>query len=61
MYQLSDFKRGSRIRICPSSDWFMRGETHATVTTVGRKYLTVRGQLSNKSFRLHVDHVLELL
>jgi hypothetical protein len=60
MFELSDFKRGDRIRIHPASDWFMRGETHARVTVVGRKYLTVKGERSNTSFKLHVDHVLEI-
>jgi hypothetical protein len=58
MFELSDFKRGDRIRIHPASDWFMRGETHARVTV--RKYLTVKGERSDKSFKLHVDHVLEI-
>ena len=44
--KLADYKPGMRVRIHPASDWFMRGETHAIVKTVGRKRLTLQGERS---------------
>lgn len=61
-------KPGERIRIHPASDWFMRGETHATVCFVrthsagsGYSRLRVQGERSGKRFWLSIDNVLEVL
>ncbi|MGO7308733.1 hypothetical protein ACCS91_33300 [Rhizobium ruizarguesonis] len=61
MYVLKDFRPRDRIRIHPATDLFMRGETHATITTVGRKFLTIKGQRSGRTFRILPEHVLEKL
>lgn len=59
---------GERVRIHPACDWFMRGETYATVNfyrkhSAGRNYgrLRVTGERSGKRFWLSLDNVIEIL
>lgn len=49
--------RGRRVAVDPASDWFMRGERFATVVTVGRKWITVRGERSGRTWRTSPDMV----
>lgn len=54
-------KQGDRIRVHPASDWFMRGETHATVAFIRRNgVIRVIGELSGKRFWLVARNVLEV-
>jgi hypothetical protein len=48
----SDFKRGDRVQLHPSTDLYMQGKRYGTVVTVGKKVVSVeidRGQLTNFS------------
>ena len=61
MHELSDFKAGDRIRIHPACDLFMMGETHATVVSVGRKWIRIIGDRSTKKFTIRPGSVLEII
>jgi hypothetical protein len=43
-----------RVKIAAWTDLFMRGERYATVTKVGRKILTVRGDRSGRTFKFRI-------
>lgn len=43
---------GMTARIPAWSDWFMRGETHAKIVKIGRKYAHVKGVRSGKTWKV---------
>lgn len=43
--------KGDRVKIAPHSDIFMMGERYGEVTSIGRKWIHVKGERSGKSFR----------
>jgi hypothetical protein len=43
--------KGDRVAIAPHSDIFMMGERFGEVTSIGTKWIHVRGERSGKSFR----------
>lgn len=43
--------KGDRVAIAPHSDIFMMGERFGEVTSIGRKWIHVKGERSGKSFR----------
>lgn len=49
-----------RIRIHPACDWFMRGETHATIIKESSHLVKVRGEHSAQQFWLPKEYVLTL-
>jgi hypothetical protein len=42
---------GERVAIHPASDWFMRGERYGRVEVIGRKWIHVRLDRSNRRVR----------
>jgi len=51
MKMITDYKVGQHVKIAAWTDTFMRGETHGTITKVGRKLVHVRGQRSGRIFK----------
>lgn len=43
--------KGDRVAIAPHSDFFMMGERFAEVTSIGRKWIHVKGERSGRSFK----------
>ncbi len=52
---------GDRVRIHPASDWFMRGETYATVVSYRNGKARVIGDRSGRRFTLVDQNILELI
>lgn len=53
-------KVGKTIRVHPASDWFMKGETYATVVSIGERTAKVRGHRSKIKFTLPFDLIMNL-
>lgn len=45
---LSQFRKDLRVQAAPSTDCWMRGDRYGTVTTVGRKYVHAKMDVSGK-------------
>ena len=58
--ELKDFKVGDRVRIHPATDWSARGVAWVTVLKVGRKLLTVKTELFDKTFTVSPRNVVEI-
>jgi hypothetical protein len=47
-----DVFKNALLKIPAWSDWFMRGETHCYVVSIGRKWVHVKGIRSDKKWRV---------
>jgi hypothetical protein len=44
-----------QVKILPHSDFWMMGERWGTIVSVGRKWITVAGNRSNRKYRFSVN------
>ncbi len=52
---MRQLKEGDEVRIHPASDLFMRGVVYATITKVGRKWVTLRHHRSKTTHKVSFD------
>jgi hypothetical protein len=55
--KLTDIQPGTRVRIHPASDWFMRGIRYADVLKVGKKYIHLHDTFTGTTFRMRPENL----
>ena len=58
MAELRDFQKGQVVEAHPACDCWMQGDRRGVVSTVGRKFVTVRMTVSGKVRRFTPDLLL---
>lgn len=56
MMYLHHLEPNKRVATAPHTDAWMSGERYGTVLTVGRKYVTIKGERSGRKFRFVIDN-----
>lgn len=59
MLTVKSFVVGDSVKIHPASDLFMRGVRYATVEKVGRKYIHIFHEWSNRRFKVLPENLLK--